>query len=130
MNNAQVHGCPLEGWACFHCGEVFTTVGGAADHFGTTPDRTPACQIKYGDELGLVMALRRAEDERDQLRRDLAKALTASKQDIHKWVQQQTAGHGMSAQQCIAQFLDWQAARLTDGAEAMGIKASEVPSHG
>ncbi|MCH4563382.1 hypothetical protein MKP05_09595 [Halomonas sp. EGI 63088] len=74
MNNAQVHGCPLEGWVCFHCGELFTTVGAAADHFGTTPDRQPACLIKLGDERGLVMALRKAEDERDALASVLAKA--------------------------------------------------------
>lgn len=74
MTNAQLHGCPLEGWVCFHCGELFTTVGAAADHFGTSPDREPACQIKLGDERGLVMALRQAEDRHDVLAGVLAKA--------------------------------------------------------
>jgi hypothetical protein len=56
---------PSHGWTCFHCGETFLKAGPARDHFGTTQLSTPACRIKAGDELGLVMALRRAEDDRD-----------------------------------------------------------------
>ena len=51
------------GWTCFFCGETFTTPGGARDHFGGEPIADPACQIKVGEERGLVMALRRAEVE-------------------------------------------------------------------
>ena len=51
------------GWTCFFCGETFTTFGGARDHFGNTPIATAGCQIKLGEERGLQMALRRAEEE-------------------------------------------------------------------
>lgn len=54
---------PPHGWTCFHCGETFTTVGAARDHFGFEPSRDPACRIKVGEERGLVMALRKAEQE-------------------------------------------------------------------
>ena len=56
------------GWVCFHCGERFTTPGSAAFHFGARPEATVACLIKYGQERGLVMALRKAEAEIEQLR--------------------------------------------------------------
>ena len=52
---------PAGGWTCFHCGEVFTTYGAAADHFGSVPEATAACRIKLGGERGLVMALRKLE---------------------------------------------------------------------
>lgn len=65
MTNAQLNGCAFPGWQCFHCGEVFTTVGGARTHFGTSPDSQPGCMVRVspGAELGLLMALRRAEEE-------------------------------------------------------------------
>jgi hypothetical protein len=52
-------------WNCFHCGETFTTIGSARDHFGATPDREPGCliRVKYGDECGLEMELRKSESE-------------------------------------------------------------------
>jgi hypothetical protein len=56
------------GWRCFHCDEVFLTPGAAQDHFGSTPLSLPGCKIKAGEERGLLMALRRAEDEVMQLR--------------------------------------------------------------
>ena len=51
------------GWTCFFCGETFTTPGSAQDHFGAAQFGNAACQIKAGEERGLVMALRRAEAE-------------------------------------------------------------------
>lgn len=57
---------PAHGWTCFHCGETFTTPGGAQDHFGETPASVPGCLIKLGNERGLLMALRKVEAERDQ----------------------------------------------------------------
>lgn len=54
---------PKDGWVCFHCGERFTTPGGARDHFGGTIYALAGCQIKVGEERGLLMALRKAEDE-------------------------------------------------------------------
>jgi hypothetical protein len=58
---------PPHGWTCFHCGETFKTTGGAADHFGAKPTATPGClvRVQLGDERGLEMALRKAEEERD-----------------------------------------------------------------
>lgn len=54
---------PEHGWTCFFCGETFTTIGAARDHFGNEPFADTACRIKVGEERGLVMALRRAEKE-------------------------------------------------------------------
>lgn len=54
---------PYNGWTCFHCGETFTTVGAARDHFGFEPSQDPGCIIKVGAERGLLMALRKAEAE-------------------------------------------------------------------
>lgn len=50
-------------WTCFHCGETFTTPGSARDHFGADPLAEPGCRIKAGAERGLLMALRKAEEE-------------------------------------------------------------------
>ena len=36
---------PKGGWACFHCGQVFTNTGTAAVHFGERPSMTVGCQI-------------------------------------------------------------------------------------
>lgn len=54
---------PAHGWTCFHCGETFTTAGGARDHFGGNHNTKPGCMIRVqlGNERGLQMALRKAE---------------------------------------------------------------------
>lgn len=61
---------PAHGWTCFHCGETFTTPGGARDHFGATPENVAGClidrvAIEEGGRpergRGLLMALRKAE---------------------------------------------------------------------
>ena len=59
----QFYTKPPHGWTCFHCGETFTTEGAARDHFGFDCSRDPACRIKIGQERGLVMALREAEEQ-------------------------------------------------------------------
>ena len=64
----NTYSMPLDGWVCFHCGERFTTVGAASDHFGERPGDGLACRIKVGDERGLVMAMRSAQRERDEMR--------------------------------------------------------------
>lgn len=63
---------PPHGWTCFHCGETFTTVGAARDHFGAAPDATPGCmeRVRLGAERGLLMALRKAEDRIAQYMRE------------------------------------------------------------
>jgi hypothetical protein len=67
---------PRDGWTCFHCGETFDTWGSAQDHFGETQCSTPACQIKLGDERGLVMELRKFEKQANgQIVRDLVAML-------------------------------------------------------
>ena len=59
---------PKHGWTCYHCGDTFTTWGAAEDHFGKTPDRIPGCKIKieFGEEMGLLMALRKVEAAEDE----------------------------------------------------------------
>ena len=54
---------PKHGWTCFFCGETFTTPRKARDHFGAEPLADPACQIKAGEERGLVIKLRLVEAE-------------------------------------------------------------------
>jgi len=64
----EIYMAPPQGWTCFFCGETFTTVGAARDHFGADELKTAGCQIKAGEERGLLMALRRIEAELDRLR--------------------------------------------------------------
>lgn len=54
---------PGPGWLCFHCGERFTTIGGARNHFGFDPSSDPTCRIKVGEERGLEMKIRKLEAE-------------------------------------------------------------------
>ena len=68
LSEAATYPMPEHGWTCFHCGETFTTPGAAKNHFGFDPSRDPACRIKLGAERGLVMALRKAEADCDELR--------------------------------------------------------------
>lgn len=65
---SETYPMPLHGWTCFHCGETFKTPGSARNHFGFDPSYDPACRIKVGAERGLVMALRKAEQEIEELR--------------------------------------------------------------
>ena len=58
---------PPDGWVCYHCGERFTTVGGARVHFGRRPSSTAGCLIKVGEERGLLMEVRRLEAELREL---------------------------------------------------------------
>lgn len=62
---ADTYTQPKHGWTCFHCGETFTTVGSASDHFGASPEEQPGCLVKVGigEERGLLMALRKEQDE-------------------------------------------------------------------
>jgi hypothetical protein len=62
-----------EGWRCFHCHEKFTTTGAAADHFGTFINSTPGCimTVQLGGERGLLMELRRTQDENAHLRQQM-----------------------------------------------------------
>lgn len=81
---------PQGGWTCFCCGETFTTYGAARDHFGVDPFQDQqACRIKLGGERGLVMALRKAEEE-------AAKAWAAvhdENTEMHKVLRSMAARH-------------------------------------
>lgn len=61
---------PADGWVCFHCGERFTKIGAAEDHFGGRPSDLTGCQIKAGDEKGLLMSLRREQNKLRWLERN------------------------------------------------------------
>ncbi len=52
---------PKHGWTCFHCGETFKKFGAARDHFGEDIEGSAGCQIKAGEERGLLMALRKCQ---------------------------------------------------------------------
>lgn len=71
---AETYTMPDGGWICFHCGEQLKTVGNAQDHFGGNPGALAACQIKVGEERGLLMELRKAEAAAEQYQ---ARALEA-----------------------------------------------------
>jgi hypothetical protein len=71
----ETYPMPKDGWVCFHCGERFTTLGSAQDHFGSTPESRAGCLIdrvalEAGTDTqrgrGLLMELRRVEGERDE----------------------------------------------------------------
>lgn len=63
--SGDTYQAPEHGWTCFHCGEKFKTIGAARDHFGADPLADPGCMIrvKYGNERGLLIELRKAQDE-------------------------------------------------------------------
>lgn len=77
---------PPHGWTCFFCGETFKTVGGAQDHFGATPDKKPGCLLKVsvGAERGLLMELRRVEEELAKLYRERADEDTHLHREIYR----------------------------------------------
>lgn len=77
---------PAQGWTCFHCGERFTKVATARDHFGATPDRAPGCTLKVdlGAERGLLMALRKSEAELAQLYRERADDDTPMHRELYR----------------------------------------------
>lgn len=72
MSTEDTYNKPPHGWTCFHCGETFTTVGSARDHFGANPDAQPGCMVRVslGGERGLLMALRKVEEELATLYRE------------------------------------------------------------
>lgn len=67
---AETYEKPEHGWTCFHCGETFTTVGAARNHFGGDIWADPGCMIRVqvGEERGLLMELRKREEEVRELR--------------------------------------------------------------
>lgn len=72
---------PKHGWTCYFCGETFTTPGAAKDHFGADQNQDPGCLIDHRVQVeeggkpergrGLLMALRKAEEEIRKLRAEV-----------------------------------------------------------
>lgn len=60
-------------WTCFHCGETFTDVAAATEHFGFDECSSAACQIdvKAFREMEELLSRYRAEDS--DLERELYK---------------------------------------------------------
>lgn len=99
-------GARAEEWRCFHCGEVFTTVGGAQDHFGAAEGCEPGCLIdrvaleeggKPERGRGLLMALRKEEAYNRQLRLDNENLDNDSRlyHELRSEVDRLTGGHGL-----------------------------------
>lgn len=90
--DADTYEPPAHGWTCFHCGDTFTKLGSARDHFGATPAGVPGCIIKAGEERGLLMALRKSEAREDELRiernrlMDQLEAAQAASQEVLRLV--------------------------------------------
>ena len=94
MVKQDTYPMPEDGWVCFHCGERFTTVGTAEDHFGARPTDMAACLIKVGEERGLVMELRRVQAELREIKDNVCAVCSqkmANKQALanHKWLRHQ-----------------------------------------
>ena len=94
MVKQDTYPMPADGWVCFHCGERFTTVGTAEDHFGARPRDMAACLIKVGEERGLVMELRRVQAELREIKDNVCAVCSqkmANKQALanHKWLRHQ-----------------------------------------
>lgn len=55
----ETYQTPPHGWTCFHCGETFTSIGKAKDHFGEEPIDTPICIIaaEWGGLPGYIRDL-------------------------------------------------------------------------
>jgi hypothetical protein len=59
MSDRRIH------WRCFHCGESFTKAQErwARDHFGSSQDALPVCQMRIPGEHHLLTLLRKQEAE-------------------------------------------------------------------
>lgn len=84
MADGETYQMPPHGWTCFHCGETFRTPNTARDHFGLSPSSDPGCRIKVGAERGLLMALRKAEQEIDRRRDDDGPAVAAIMDELRR----------------------------------------------
>lgn len=81
-------------WRCFFCDEVFTTPGGAADHFGSTLGDKPGCLIDYQVQVelgvntqrgrGLLMELRRTQDQLRELQRQVGEDDTPKDRELYR----------------------------------------------
>lgn len=132
MNNAQMHGCKYEGWQCFHCGEVFTTAGGAAVHFGEVSGTKPGClhKVELGNERGWLMEIRDLENKLSEWK-DRAfffggecDRLTESKDDLRQQLEQAEA-RCAEAVRC----LDAVAGKAELGSSVMRAERSEPMDH-
>lgn len=89
VTNAQIHGSKYPEWQCFHCGELFNTVGGATQHFGADPTRKPGCMLKVeiGKERGLLWEYRELETKYDLLRAQVAECEELRKDaERYRWL--------------------------------------------
>ena len=84
--NAGTYERPPHGWTCFHCGETFKNMGCASDHFGAKPDAQPGCMIRVslGHERGLLMALRKVENELASLYLERGEEDTRLHRELHR----------------------------------------------
>ncbi len=116
---------PKGGWTCFHCGETFTSPGGAEDHFGATPGYKPACLIKLGEERGLVMALRKAEALAEEFLRR-AQAAEAREEVLAGQVAEfeRIAGGGVHELRC--KIDSWQGEAITARALIEGFRQKDL----
>lgn len=62
----------VDTWRCFHCDEVFTDRGAAADHFGTSEMQRPACQIDIKHVRWLEDEHRKACEEDSEVLRTIS----------------------------------------------------------
>jgi hypothetical protein len=106
MTTQDTYPMPAHGWTCFHCGETFKTPGGAQNHFGGNVNGLAGCQIKVGEERGLLMALRKAEEraERAERERDtaVANAYEVGKRDGASAQRKRDAGIADEERDCAA----------------------------
>jgi hypothetical protein len=65
LDGPEIYQAPEHGWTCFHCGEKFTTPGGAKLHFGEPTTKRPVCVATTGEQDGRSDATEPAEPAGD-----------------------------------------------------------------
>lgn len=67
---------PWPRWLCFHCDEVFVTVEGAKEHFGSTERQQPACSIDIAEYRAMEQRMLAYNEEDAEVHRYLAGKLS------------------------------------------------------
>lgn len=85
-------------WRCFFCDEVFTTPGGAADHFGATLNDKPGCLIDYQVQVELGGVPQRGRGLEMELRRTQAELARYREEDtdLHRALHRKDSEHALA----------------------------------
>mgnify|MGYP003386030355 CR=1 FL=1 len=117
----QGHEMPASGWTCFHCGETFTLVGLAEDHFGTRQHAETGCQIKKGHERNLLHQIRELENEiahyRNETDEESKKYYARQSDHAQALIREEEKGYNKGVSDMRAELAAARDAALSDAAE-------------